>query len=174
MSARRSPWPALALALALAACAGSAIQSDSQAPDSQAPATPAPNTPAPPASPPVSRVVALSSATGNDVSVEILAPEGLVLAAELGDPTDGASVGSYRLLVGNDEPNTLRLSWTGGPCDARDVLTIDPELKRILLIQPECSGDALAFDRVLVVHLAVPTDADAWQSAMQDGLDTAG
>jgi hypothetical protein len=117
-------------------------------------------------------VIALANSTGNDVSVAIDAPQGLVLGAESGIPGDGASVEPYRLHAGNDDATTIRLIWTGGPCDVRDRLAIDPDLGRLVLVQPECPGDAVAFDRVLVVHLARPIDAASLHAVVQDGIDT--
>ncbi len=160
-----------ALVLACVACAGT-----SSSPTARIPG-PLPDVSTPEPSPvatgsPGLALVALANATGNDVRVEIVAPSGLVRSAESGSPGDGATVEPYRLVATNDDDTTLRLTWTGGPCDALDRLIIDPELGRLVLIQPECPGDAVAFDRVLIVHLAAPLDATTLDAVVQDGLDT--
>jgi hypothetical protein len=74
--------------------------------------------------------------------------------------------------VANADPNTLELTWSGGPCDARDLLTIDVSGRQFVLVQPECRGDAVAFDRVLIVTFAGPVDASEISAILQDGLDT--
>ena len=160
-----------ALALACVACAGT-----SSSPTAQTP-TPTPDASAPVTSPeatgsPGLAVVALDNATGNNIRVEIDAPDGLVRSAESGRPDDGATVEPYRLVATNDDVTTLRLTWSGGPCDARDSLLIDPSLNRLLLIQPECPGDSVAFDRVLIVHLSAPLDVAGFDAVLQDGVDT--
>ncbi len=117
--------------------------------------------------------IRLANATGNDVTIDIVAPAGLVSGATSGTPGDGASVEAYRLAVVNDDPATLRLTWSGGPCDSTNTLTVDPILGRLVLIQPECPGDAVAFDRVLILRFADPVDAGAFTATVQDGFDTA-
>ena len=162
---------ALGLAVLLAACGSPA-------------ATPMPPTAAPSATPTTLPSAAdsgggspihiqLANATGNDVSIDIIAPAGLVSGATSGTPGDGASVEAYRLAVVNDDPATLRLTWSGGPCDSANTLTVDPVLGRLVLIQPECPGDAVAFDRVLILRFADPVDAGAFTATVQDGIDTA-
>jgi hypothetical protein len=160
-----------ALALACVACAGT-----SSSPTAQTP-SPTPDASAPVTSPEATgssglAVVALDNATGNNVRVEIVAPAGLVVNAASGRPADGVSVEPYQLVATNDDDTTLRLTWSGGPCDALDRLIIDPELDRLVLIQPECPGDAVAFDRVLVVRLGTAIDGGSLSAVVQDGLDT--
>ena len=48
-----------------------------------------------------------------------------------GSPGDGASVEPGQLLIVNDDPSTLRLTWTGGPCATADLLLIDPTRRRV-------------------------------------------
>jgi hypothetical protein len=71
-----------------------------------------------------------------------------------------------RLLVRPLPATTWQASAT------RDSLLIDPSLNRLVLIQPECPGDAVVFDRVLIVHLAVPLDVAGFDAVLQDGIDT--
>jgi hypothetical protein len=128
----------------------------------------------PSSEPAADRHVALSTATGNDVMVTIADASGMVRDATSGTPGDGASVEPYRVVVTNDDPSTLRLTWTGGPCDAEDRLSIDRTGRELLLIEPECAGDLVAFDRVLVLHLSNPIDATEVHAVLQGGLDTPG
>ena len=161
---------ALGLAVLFAACGSPA-------------ATPTPPTAAPSPTPTTIPSVAdggsgsplhlqLANATGNDVTIDIVAPAGFVSDAASGTPGDGASVEAYKLTVVNDDPATLRLTWSGGPCDATNTLTVDPALGRLVLIQPECPGDAVAYDRVLILRFADPVDAGAFTATVQDGIDT--
>jgi hypothetical protein len=160
-----------ALVFACVACAGT-----SSSPAAQTP-RPTPDASAPVPSPKATGssglpLVSLANATGNRVTVEIDAPDGLVQSAESGSPGGGATVEPYRLVATNDAASTMRLTWSGGPCDAQDSLLIDPGLNRLVLLQPKCPGDAVVFDRVLIVHLAVPLDVAGFDAVLQDGIDT--
>jgi hypothetical protein len=121
-----------------------------------------------------SNVVPLSGVAGYSVAVDIIDGSGLLMSAESGTPGDGASVAPYEVLVTNDDPTTVRLVWAGGPCDAVDQLTIDAAARVFLLVEPECPGDAVAFDRVLILHFMDPVPADDVRAVLQDGTDTAG
>ena len=116
--------------------------------------------------------IQLANATGNDLTIDVDAPAGFLRDAASGTPGDGTSVEAYRLEVVNEDPATLRLTWSGGPCDSTNTLTVDPVLGRLVLIQPECPGDAVAFDRVLILRFADPVDAGAFTATVQDGIDT--
>jgi len=174
MNVRRIPATTLLVvasaAVAVGACSGSAATS--------APATPAPTpaptqaTPSDPATAP--NLVALANATGNDVAIEIVDESGTLREAASGTPGDGATVEPYTVTVGNDDATTLRLTWVGGACDAEDLLAIDASGTRFLLVQPECPGDSVVFDRVLVLGFAEPIDAGDVEATLQDGLDTVG
>ncbi len=179
MNLRRFPATTVLILTAAALAAGAcAAPSATSAPSTAAPSTAAPSTPplqATPASPATSTPpVALANATGNDVAIEIVDESGTLRSATSGTPGDGASVKPYTVTVGNDDPTTLRLTWVGGPCDAQDLLAIDATGRRFLLVQPECPGDAVVFDRVLVLGFAEPIDADDVEAILQDGLDTTG
>jgi len=78
------------------------------------------------------------------------------------------------VAVSNDDASTVRLTWVGGPCDSASTLMIDATARQFLLVQPECSGDATASDRILVLRFSAPVDAGAVQASLQDGLDTPG
>lgn len=118
-------------------------------------------------------LVELQNATGNDVAIEIVDESGSLLAAASGTPGDGATVEPYTVAVANEDPTTIRLTWVGGPCDARDQLMIDATGRRFLVVQPECAGDAVANDRVLLLTFADAIDAADVAATLQDGLDTA-
>ena len=118
--------------------------------------------------------VELANASRNAVAVDVLDESGSIVGAESGAPGDGASVEPNAMIVANDDPATLRLTWAGGPCDATSTLTVDLATSRLLLVQPECSGDAIAFDRVLILHFNGPINAHALETMVQDGTDTSG
>ncbi len=118
------------------------------------------------------RHLALTIASGNDVTVDITDESGMLHDAASGTPGDGASVEPYEVAVSNDDPSTLRLTWTGGPCDAAATLLIDATGRELRLVEPECPGDAVAFDRILVLHLNETLEAADVHAVLQDGLDT--
>lgn len=163
---------ALASLISVAACAGGTEQTPSTSPSATSAPTASPVTPAP--SSPVNQDVSLAVATENEVVVTITDASGKLQGAVSGTPGDGASVEPYTVTVVNDDPSTLRLTWSGGPCDATDSLSIDEMAQRFLIVEPECPGDAVAFDRILVLHFSEPIDANSTEARLQDGLDTAG
>jgi len=116
--------------------------------------------------------VVLETATDEVVTLDISDASATVVEVRSGAPGDGASVEPYTVRVTNDDPTTLRLTWVGGPCDARDTLAIDATVSQLLLVQPECGGDAVAFDRILVLRFSAPIDAGEVQAVLQDGTDT--
>lgn len=132
--------------------------------------------PSPTASQPLAPTteVPLSNATGNDITIEIDDESGSLVGATSGSPGGGASVEPYAVAIVNDDATTLRLTWVGGACDAHDLLAIDASARRFVLVQPECPGDAVAFDRVLVLRFAQPVEAGDIEAILQDGVDTAG
>ncbi len=125
-----------------------------------------------PSSEPGSTRVALETATGNVVTIDVSDASATVLETRSGKPGDGASVEPYVVRVTNDDPTTLRLVWVGGPCDAHDSLAIDATARQFMLVQPECSGDAVAFDRILLLRFSAPIDAGQVQAILQDGTDS--
>ena len=93
--------------------------------------------------------VVLDIATAHAVTIDVTDASKSLIGAASGTPGDGASVAAYTLAVTNVTPTKLRLTWVGGPCDSANSLSIDAAHQRLLLVQPECSGDAIATDRVL-------------------------
>lgn len=157
----------LLIALAAAACSTSAGASNSPLPSlpSAPGASPAPTGPI---------RVSLAQASGSDATIEVSDGSGHLLSAASGTPGDGASVEPYTVAVSNVDASTLRLTWVDGPCDSASTLTIDASARRFLLVQPECSGDAVAFDRILELYFDRPIDAGQVEISLQDGIDTAG
>jgi hypothetical protein len=172
MHLRTTTAPRRALvAVGLVAVAAAAACSSSG--PSSTPASAVPSAQATAAAQPPARVV-LTQATGNDVSIEISDASGTLVDATSGTPGDGASVEPYQVVVTNDDPTTLRLTWAGGPCGAEDSLAIDATGRAFLLVEPECAGDAVAFDRILILRFAEAITASDVQASLQDGLDTPG
>ena len=119
-----------------------------------------------------SRVVVLDQAPDNDVTIEVIDASGTLLDASSGEPGDGASVEPYTVAVSNVDATTLRLVWVDGPCDSASTLTIDDSASRFLIVQPACSGDGVAYDRVLELWFSRTVDAGAVEISLQDGIDT--
>lgn len=170
-------WPArtmIAAAMLFAACSG------------ESPTTPTPTAAATPTTPTATATatasasasaathVAITIASGNDVTVAVTDASGLVRDVSAGAPGDGASVEPYQVAVVNDDPTTLRVTWSGGPCDAAATLDVGPGARTLRLVEPECPGDAIAFDRVLVLRLSEAVEADSVEASLQDGVDTPG
>jgi hypothetical protein len=117
-------------------------------------------------------VIDLDQAPDKDVTIEVIDASGTLLDASSGQPGDGASVEPYTVGVSNVDATTLRLVWVDGPCDSVSSLTIDESATRFLLVQPECSGDGVAYDRVLELWFSRTVDAGAVEISLQDGIDT--
>ena len=152
------------LVLGLTAACTSAV-----APSPSPAASPTPSTtPSTRATPPVALVLA----AGGDVTVDITDRSGTLVEARSGTPGDGASVPSYEVVVTNVDASTLRLTWSGGPCAAQDTLSIDASGQALLLVEPDCQGDAVAFDRILDLRFSQAIDAVEVEAHLQDGVDT--
>jgi hypothetical protein len=116
--------------------------------------------------------VVLAQATAKNVTIDVADGSGTLLTATSGTPGDGASAEPYKLTVANDDPTTLRLTWVGGPCDSANTLAIDATGHQFLLVQPECRGDSIVTDRILVLTFAEPIAAADIEAFLQNGLDT--
>ena len=172
----------IALVAALAACTSYDPRTGDGPPPTQAPThapTAAPTvapTIAPTAKPmpaPIgSAHVVLTIATSDAVTVDVTDGSGTLTGAATGTPGDGASVEAYKLVVTNLTATSLRLTWVGGPCASANTLVIDASRQRLLLVQPECPGDAIATDRILDLEFATAIDAASIEAFLQDGLDT--
>jgi len=179
MDRRRSPArPAIALLLGLAALLAACVDHD---PRDESPVD-SPTVPptaaatdaagATPGGPIGSAEVVLSVATPDRVTISVTDESRSLVAVASGVPGDGASVEAYKLVVTNLAPTTLRLTWLGGPCDAANTLSIDAARRRLLLVQKECSGDAIATDRILDLTFAMPVKAGEIEAFLQDGRDS--
>ena len=170
----------LALTALLTACTNYDPRNEpTVAPSTPAPTTVATTTPTPtaaptatPAGPIGSAHVVLTVATGNAVTIDVSDESKSLTKAASGTPGDGASVEAFKLVVTNRTPTSLRLTWLGGPCDATNTLAIDAARRRLLLVQKECPGDAIATDRILDLEFATPVEAADFEAFLQDGLDT--
>ena len=142
MDPRRSAALITLLAV-LAGCGTSAVT------PTPMPSQPTPTDPATTSSPGAAIHLDVANATGSRVTIDVMDASGRLVTASSGTPGDGASVEPSTLLVANDDPTTLRLTWVGGPCDSADVL-IDRarRLASSCCAEPACSGDSLVTDRV--------------------------
>jgi len=164
----------LALTALLTACTNYDPRGESNPGNPLDESTPAP-TAAPTATPagPIESVrVVLAVATNNAVTIDVNDASATLTQASSGTPGDGASVEAYKLAVGNLTPTRLRLTWLGGPCDATNTLSIDAARRRLLLVQKECPGDAVASDRILDLEFSTTVKAADFEAFLQDGLDT--
>ena len=182
MTPIRRAWT-LTVLVAIVAVLAACTATDPRIEDHPTPApTPAPTaaptvtpTTAPAASSPAAigtAHVALNVATPNAVTIDVTDASATLTGAASGTPGDGASVEAYTLVVTNVTPTTLRLTWVGGPCDSANKLLIDAARQRLVVVQPECPGDAIATDRVLDLEFATPIKASDLEPFLQDGLDT--
>ena len=116
----------------------------------------------------------LAHAVGDDVTVDVADASGTLLEATSGTPGDGASVEPGQLLIVNDDPSTLRLTWTGGPCATADVLLIDTTGREFLVGQRGCGGDSIVSDRVLILQFSAPIEASDIVGRVENGLEFGG
>jgi hypothetical protein len=164
----------LALTALLTACTNYDPRGESNPGNPLDESTPAPTaTPtATPAGPIESVRVVLAVATNNAVTIDVNDASATLTQASSATPGDGASVEAYKLAVSNLTPTRLRLTWLGGPCDATNTLSIDAARRRLLLVQKECPGDAVASDRILDLEFSTTVKAADFEAFLQDGLDT--
>src|SRR6185369_6632650 len=106
------------------------------------------------------------------VTIDVTDDSMTMLRAKSGKPGSGATVENYALIVKNLTPTTIRLTWTGGPCDSANQLFIDKGRKQLLLVQPGCSGDAVATDRMLDLTFSTPINASRLDAYLQEGPGT--
>jgi hypothetical protein len=118
--------------------------------------------------------VDLANATHHKVYVDIVDQSGKVVAGTSGKPGDGASVATKTLKVENIDSKTLRLTWTDIPGNNALGLYIDKSLTHFVLVQPEHDGDAIPFDRILILKFSQPVSAQNIEAVLQNGTDTIG
>jgi len=166
----------LLAAIAMAGCVGYDPRND----DSDVFGSPAATTPpmsaapGPSGGPGMTTHVILAHAVGDAVTVDVADGSGTLLEAVSGTPGDGASIEHGRLDIVNEDPSTLRLTWTGGPCATADVLLIDPTRREFILGQRGCDGDSIVSDRVLLLRFSRPIEAAGIKGRVEQGLDIGG
>ena len=101
--------------------------------------------------------VALEQCCGARLSVDVVDESGHLVRAVSGPNVEGGSV--EVATVTNDDPRTLRLTWPGTPCDTVHRLTIDPAATTITIDRPNCLGDAVPADRIVVLTFDVDVAA---------------
>lgn len=142
----------------------SSAPADSPSPDATDEASPTPA--------PVS--VDLATTGGGPTHIDVIDWTGTLSGATSGEPGDGASIEPGTLDVRNEFDTSLRITWSAAPCATGDRLYLEPGLTRITLLSPPCDGDAIALDRVLILHFSQPVDADAIEAVVQTSVDTMG
>ena len=133
-------------------------------------------TPTPTAAPSAGRTfhVQLANETGRDVTIDVKDESGRLVEATSGTPGDGASVPPNVAVVANDDASTLRLTWAGPPCANDGLLVIDASAALFTIVQPDCTGDSIAFDRVLILTFSGLIEAADVEAVIQTGIDTPG
>ena len=161
-----NPRPALLFAAALLLALGATALVVGSRPSPSPVVVPSPSSSPPPTALPSAALtpsllapihVELDVAAGEPASVDIVY-DGEV-APRSGRPGDGVSVSENEILVANEGPQTLRLTWSGMPCETRYRLDVSPDRRNYVLERPTCSGDAIAFDRVLILSFDGPVPA---------------
>jgi hypothetical protein len=169
-----NPRPALLFAAALLlALAGTALVVGSRPQQTPVIVPPASVSPLPSATPTASPTarelgpahVNLKLAAGEPASVDVFYDG--VLQARSGQPGDGVSAAEDEILVANDGPNTLVLTWSGMPCETTYRLEVSPNGRDYRLERPTCSGDTIAFDRVLILTFDAPVPASQVSTKVQ-------
>ena len=149
---------------------------------SPAPASPSPIQSADPSAAPSASIsgegtrfeVPLTIATSHTVTATVIDWTGLVTGATSGTPGDGASVASGAVLLANDGPTTLVVTWAAGPCDSTPTLVVDAGGSTITVVQEPCTGDAIAFDRIVRLSTSQAIDATSITGVLQPGGYTPG
>jgi len=133
------------------------------------PATPSPSAPSPTATPTSPAVPSSSPAVvrvdlideiGGAAFVEITDQSGTMVDARSGLASEAGDV-IADIAVTNlpSDPNAVVLTWVGGPCDTRHVLTIGPDGRTMTMSADACQGDSLGVARVLVIRFDGPVPA---------------
>lgn len=97
---------------------------------------------------------------GGAAFVEITDQSGTMRDARSGQAAESGEVISD-IAVTNlaTDPTAVVLTWVGGPCDTRHLLTIAPDGRTMNLAALPCQGDSLGISRVLVVRFDGPVPA---------------
>ena len=143
-------------------------------------------TPAPTAAPAATSTVAAATAiadrlgacraryvaTPNAVTIDVTDASKSLIGAASGTPGDGASVEAVHARGHEHHPDD-----PSPDLGRRAVRQRQQPLDRrgpppLVVVQPECPGDAIATDRVLDLEFATPIKASEIETFLQDGLDT--
>ena len=174
---------ALVVAIVAAGVIGSRLQqppvvvppSDQLSPsaplDGSPPASPSPTSPAsePPA--PLFRAD-LETTAGQSATVDVVDLSGLVVTGRSGPAIEGATVDG--IVVTNEKPDTLLITWAGSPCDTVHRLTVDGTATQIVLERPGCGGDSIARDLSLILQLSRSIVASDVQASILAGAGAGG
>ena len=128
--------------------------------------------PSGPATATFSATITLQVRGGQPIALAVTDTAGELRSAASGQPGDGASIDAAhaRIEPAPGDPTSLTVTWAGSPCETGGAMLVDEE-RRLITITPEpCSGDALAFDRVVILRFAAAVDAGAWTSIVLTGL----
>lgn len=121
--------------------------------------------PAPPSARASFGIVELIDDVGTGATVAIDDASASVVtagAAPLGDlgPDPNATIPPSGVLVQNQDPTTLRLTWGGGPCATPYRLAIDAAgTSMTVTATAPCTGDTLGVTRVLLLGFDEAVDA---------------
>jgi hypothetical protein len=118
--------------------------------------------------------VDLVLSTGRAVQIEVKDDSGMLSEAASGTPGDGASVSVGTIDIKNVDPSVLQLTWSGPPCATDNFLLIEGGASRMTVVQPTCTGDAIALDRVLLLTFSGPISAGTVEAILQAGGDPPG
>ena len=138
-------------------------------PTAQSPSA-TPSAPAVPASSPAVIRVDLVDEIGGAAFVEITDQSGTMVDARSGLVSEAGDV-ITDIAVTNlpSDPNAVVLTWVGGPCDTRHVLTIGPDGRTMTMSAEACQGDSLGVTRVLVIRFEGPVPASEVRTTLRTG-----
>jgi hypothetical protein len=109
-------------------------------------------------------------AAGNPFFVSAFdASEGLIGLESFSEGSGGASVEPGTVAIANEAPDRLRILWASGPCHDTVRVSISADLSTIEIDEVECTGDAVAFDRLLVLTFDRAVDATTVNGAYREG-----
>jgi hypothetical protein len=108
--------------------------------------------------------VQVDVAAGQPLTLTISDTTGGLVDAKSLTPGDGASVESGKVAVAADPAavNVLIATWVGSTCETRAAMFVDEPRFNISITSENCSGDAIALDRVVRLTFRDPVDVNAW------------
>lgn len=135
-------------------------------------ASPSPSVSSAP-SPSALGVVRLFDELSTGATVAIEDGSGLVVGAEGAQPNDRgpaptAQIPESGVLVQNEDPTTLRVTWVGGGCPTAYHLVIDPDARQLAISGPRCNGDSIGVGRVLLLRFGGPVDASSMSAVLSE------